>query len=163
NQHFNENLSGWERIKKAVGGEVYPNIDEGSYLSAKITPKLEEAILKQRQANKSFSNSNADNYREPTIYPAIDLNIDGYSRNTGILSRKSYSFESVLNIDGETIPFSAVYTVKNRQANYINRVDANSSTFTTWFGPIQENPVMFLGKGVRPAVMLNLQSKSDQQ
>ncbi|QTY28289.1 RHS repeat-associated core domain-containing protein [Flavobacterium sp. CS20] len=147
NQHFDKNLSNFDRFKRAIGGSVRPNVDEGSYISAKVTPKLEEAIHKQRTANQRFSESDPnDDYASMSIYPAIDLNIEGYSRKSGILSSNTYSFKSTLNIDGENIPFTGNYTVRNKNANYINQVDATQNSFATPFGQLYSNPVIFSGK-----------------
>jgi RHS repeat-associated protein len=162
NQHFDKNLSNFDRFKRAIGGSVRPNVDEGSYISAKVTPKLEEAIHKQRTANQRFSESDPnDDYASMSIYPAIDLNIEGYSRKSGILSSNTYSFKSTLNIDGENIPFTGNYTVRNKNANYINQVDATQNSFATPFGQLYSNPVIFSGKG--PTVIINLGNKSAQK
>lgn len=59
------------------------------------------------------------------------------------------------------IPFSADFTVKNRNANYINRVDASQNSFATPFGRTYLNPVIFSGKG--PSVYMNLKTKAHQK
>ena len=156
-QHFDRNLSTFDKFKKSIGGSVNPSINEGSYISAKVTPKLEESIIKQRNANQQLANDD-DEYRSNTIYPAIELNIEGYNRKSGILSSNTYSFSSELNINGECLPFKGEYTVRNRNVNYINKVDATKKSFSTSFGEAYSNPVIFSGKG--PTVIIQMGSSS---
>ncbi len=154
--HFDTNLSNWNRIKRAIGGNVRANVDFGSYVAAKVTPRLEEAIIRQAFSFKEYLNAdpNDDFLDSKKFFSYINLDLEQLGG-----SGNSIFFKSELNILGERIPFNGEYVKTNRDVRWTNFI-THYKTYSTAFGIFYKNALFFQrGTNARnPQVILQIQN-----
>ncbi|WP_459211582.1 RHS repeat domain-containing protein [Aquimarina rhabdastrellae] len=160
-EHFEKNASFLDKFKSFVGsGGVSTKIDFSSYVSAMIRPKIENAILSQKDGYAQF----LDGKRSTVGFYPKDFSIPGLERNNGTfltydtgLGSNEYHFSTTLNIDGSSIPITGTYLVRNKGVNIVSSIN-DLGKYATSHGEYYENALSFDGKA-KGVVILNVDNR----
>ncbi|WP_062053447.1 hypothetical protein [Aquimarina longa] len=154
--HFNKNASWMDKVRDFAGSGG-PRINISSYIGAKLKPKIENAILSQREG---YIRMIAGKNNAGGFYPK-DFSISGIKRNTGYLGMGigNYHFETIVCINGGVIPVTGTYIVKEK-SNNVAQIEAKGNHATV-FGDSYKNSFYFQGRGKVPTIILETKNEID--
>ncbi|WP_103864434.1 hypothetical protein [Aquimarina sp. I32.4] len=139
---FDKNAGWMDKVKDFMGSGG-PRINISSYIAGKLSPKIENAFLRQRESNKRTTSGS---YHLPnfTFHP-IDFNVEKVGRLPSFIAENEYELTGAMDLGGRIIPYKAYYVVRNDDNHLVNSISYERNFVTGGGHRIYKNAFIFKG------------------
>ncbi|TPN85386.1 hypothetical protein [Aquimarina algicola] len=143
--HFDANTSWLDKVRDFVGsGGSRIRTDIGSYIGAKLKPKIENAILSQRDAYHAryYEKTRSTDHFYPKSFHIASVERSTSRFGAGI---GNYFFDTIIVINNISIPIRGTYVARNESNSMVNSLDFMGN-YATATGSSYTNAIHFEGE-----------------